>query len=293
MTLFIYKKEECIRLVQLSEVSSVNFYNVNSATNVPISPAQIKPNGFIGVHPQSYASPKTDYFIGANQNLNGAQNPIQSTIDECLVRVAPKLYLNKYMTKEIITNAINQNPKITELLNSKGINAKVNMENIKGKAEEHFLTTYNMAKELSSKLPLDEYSALMQASLLHDIGKALIPTEILNKPGKLTDAEKEIVDMHSQLGAEILKTTKINPKVIEAVALHHTEHTNPRKTNNQIAQIISVADVYSALKEERPYKTKFSNEQVRDIMQNDTKLNQDYVNQIFYSEDISNFKQAV
>ncbi len=278
----------------MGEVSGItNFSTLNGTNNVPFSVATPRVGGYLGSHPQVISAPKTDYFVNSNQNLQGTQNPILSTIDDCLARVAPKIYLNKYMSKNILMNAVQRNPKITELLNSKGLSVNINMSNVQGKPEDHFLTTYNKAKELGCNLPLDEYSALMQASLLHDIGKAFIPAEILNKPGQLTAQEKEIVDLHAQLGAEVLKTTGINPKVIEAVGLHHTECTNPRKQSNEIAQILSVADVYSALKEERPYKAKFSNEQVRDIMQQDSKLSQEHVNQIFMSEDLSNFKYAV
>ena len=199
-----------------------------------------------------------------------------------------KIYLNKYINEGLIKKAAASNPRISEILAQKGLEANVEIENVTGKIQEHFLSTYNKAKELGANLPLDEYSALLQASLLHDIGKAFIPKEILNKPSALTANEREIVDLHAEIGAEVLKSLNLSPKTVEAVRLHHTECSSPIKQNSEMAQILSVADVYSALGEERPYKKPFTNEQVRSIMQNDTRLNQDVVNNIFYSQDLSN-----
>ncbi len=171
------------------------------------------------------------------------------------------------------------------MLAEKGLTPEIHMENISGKARGHFMTTYAKAKEVGKNLPVDEYSALLQAALLHDLGKAFIPPEILNKPGKLTPEEREIVDLHAKLGAEVLKTTDVSPKVTESVRLHHSPYTDPNKQNNMPAQILSAADVYSALKEERPYKKPFSDEQVKDIMQSDKKLNPDIVDKIVSQND--------
>lgn len=275
----------------MDNLSGVTQFNTSNGANAPYLQVVKKSDAqrikSVSV-PQGSKILSTDYFANSNANLSGTSNPLVSTLDDCLSRFAPKIYLSKYMNRNVLEDAVKQNPKIAEILSTKGLSPEIHMENITGKNQEHFLTTYNKAKELGSTLPLDEDSSLLQASLLHDIGKAFIPPEILNKPGKLTDEEKEIVDLHASIGAEVLKTTNLSPKIIEAVALHHTEYTNPRKQNNEAAQILSVADVYSALKEERPYKKKFSDEQVRDIMQKDPKLDPDIVNQIFFSDDLSN-----
>ena len=131
------------------------------------------------------------------------------------------------------------------------------------------------------------------ACCVHDIGKAFIPREILDKPAALTPEEREIVDLHAEIGAEVLKAMNLNPRVVEAVKIHHIDSSNPIKQNNKMAQILSVADVYSALKDKRPYKKAFTNEQVRNIMQNDLRLNQDVVSTLFFQQDLSdmsNFK---
>lgn len=277
----------------MSEVSNtigINHFGMQNVGYVAPNTLQKAGLGYLKTQGVNSASINNqyDYFTHSNVSKTAARNPIEAVVDDCLVRVAPKIYLNKYINEGLIKKAAASNPRISEILAQKGLEANVEIENVTGKIQEHFLSTYNKAKELGANLPLDEYSALLQASLLHDIGKAFIPKEILNKPSALTANEREIVDLHAEIGAEVLKSLNLSPKTVEAVRLHHTECSSPIKQNSEMAQILSVADVYSALGEERPYKKPFTNEQVRSIMQNDTRLNQDVVNNIFYSQDLSN-----
>lgn len=277
----------------MSEVSNtigINHFGMQNVGYVAPNTLQKAGLGYLKTQGVNSASLNNqyDYFTHSNVSKTAARNPIEAAVDDCLVRVAPKIYLNKYINEGLIKKAAASNPRISEILAQKGLEANVEIENVTGKIQEHFLSTYNKAKELGVNLPLDEYSALLQASLLHDIGKAFIPKEILNKPSALTANEREIVDLHAEIGAEVLKSLNLSPKTVEAVRLHHTECSSPIKQNSETAQILSVADVYSALGEERPYKKPFTNEQVRNIMQNDTRLNQDVVNNIFYSQDLSN-----
>lgn len=277
----------------MSEVSNtigINHFGMQNVGYVAPNTLQKAGLGYLKTQGANSASINNqyDYFTHSNVSKTAARNPIEAAVDDCLVRVAPKIYLNKYINEGLIKKAAASNPRISEILAQKGLEANVEIENVTGKIQEHFLSTYNKAKELGVNLPLDEYSALLQASLLHDIGKAFIPKEILNKPSALTAKEREIVDLHAEIGAEVLKSLNLSPKTVEAVRLHHTECSSPIKQNSEMAQILSVADVYSALGEERPYKKPFTNEQVRNIMQNDTRLNQDVVNNIFYSQDLSN-----
>ena len=218
-----------------------------------------------------------DSFIPSKEKY---QNPIFVKFDNFLAKSAPKLFIDRYINMKTLEKAISENPEIIDIIKAKNLEPKIYLQNVTGKNQEHFLTTYDKAKELGKCLPDDELNVLMQAALLHDIGKAFIPPEILNKNGKLTDQEREIVDIHAKLGEAILKTTSLNPKVAHYVGLHHTPSTSPLKASIS-AHILSAADVYSALKEERPYKAKFSDEQVENIMKNDSKLNQGVVKSMF------------
>ena len=96
---------------------------------------------------------------------------------------------------------------------------------------------------------------------LHDMGKSLIPAEILNKNGKLDQNERKTINLHSVLGYEILKSAGYGVNVAEIARDHH----NPNSTN-RMAQIVRAADVYSAMREERPYKTAKTHEEAMNVL---------------------------
>ncbi len=101
------------------------------------------------------------------------------------------------------------------------------------------------------------------SSLLHDIGKIYIPTDILSKPGNLTDIEWEFIKMHPEYGANIVKSIEFPWNVSNIIRQHH-ERINgsgyPNKLKNEEilfeAKIISVADVIEAMGSHRPYRAK-------------------------------------
>ncbi|WCK52429.1 HD domain-containing protein [Aneurinibacillus sp. Ricciae_BoGa-3] len=74
-----------------------------------------------------------------------------------------------------------------------------------------------------------DLSALSTAALLHDIGKVGIPNDILNKPGKLTDTEFQIMKRHTNYGYEILKNTKYCEEVYSTVAIEHHESYSKKR----------------------------------------------------------------
>lgn len=112
----------------------------------------------------------------------------------------------------------------------------------------------------------EEIYELGIAGLLHDIGKTKIPNEILNKAGKLTDQEFDVMKKHSLWGYTILKDKEdISDAVLLGVLQHHEKLNGhgypmgvPEEKINEYAKIISTADIYDALVTERPYKKAFS-----------------------------------
>ncbi len=100
------------------------------------------------------------------------------------------------------------------------------------------------------------------AGLLHDLGKVKIPEEILNKPGKLTDQEREVMNAHPADGARIILTTERQLDLAAVVAYEHHIKSNgggyptpshPRKCH-QASDLVHVCDVYDALRTDRPYR---------------------------------------
>jgi len=100
------------------------------------------------------------------------------------------------------------------------------------------------------------------AGLLHDVGKAAIPAEVLNKPGALTAEEFNLVKRHPELGYELLLKGQVKDEIALDVCLHHHEKIDgsgyPHKLNGDqislFAKMGAVCDVYDAVTSNRPYK---------------------------------------
>lgn len=100
------------------------------------------------------------------------------------------------------------------------------------------------------------------AGLLHDVGKAAIPLEILNKPSALTLEEFEIVKRHPRIGHQMLLDSGVTDPTVLAVALQHHEKTQGGgypdglvdAQIDRMAKMASVCDVYDAITSNRPYK---------------------------------------
>jgi len=117
---------------------------------------------------------------------------------------------------------------------------------------------------LSKQLSLDEAQTRSAgiAGLLHDLGKALMPMKVLNKPGKLTDEEFDIIKKHPEEGHKLLLASTGADKIALDVVLHHHEKTNgsgyPRRLKDSeislFAKMGAVCDVYDAITSNRPYK---------------------------------------
>ena len=100
------------------------------------------------------------------------------------------------------------------------------------------------------------------AGLMHDVGKALIPNEVLNKPGKLTDEEFEVVKGHPRKGWEVLNVAEGANAIALDVCLHHHERVDgkgyPERLSGDnltlFARMGALCDVYDALTSNRCYK---------------------------------------
>ena len=133
----------------------------------------------------------------------------------------------------------------------------------------------------TDRYQLDEsdISLISTASALHDIGKIMIPEEILNKPGRLTEEEYATIKTHTTEGARILKGLAIGQdeplvKVAHAICRWHHERWDgggypDRLKGDEIpiaAQVVALTDVYDALTSERCYKQSYSHEKAVDMI---------------------------
>lgn len=110
-------------------------------------------------------------------------------------------------------------------------------------------------------LPPEQLDGLRLAGLIHDIGKISIPSEILNKPGRLSEVEYNLIKTHSEIAYEILKDIDFPWPIADMVLQHHerldgTGYPKGLKSDNILleAKILAVADVVDAMAAHRPYR---------------------------------------
>jgi len=120
-----------------------------------------------------------------------------------------------------------------------------------------------LALKIGAVLRLDseQLERLHKAGLLHDVGKIGVPVTILDKPGKLTDEEFEVIKNHSSLGARILEPIKSFSDIIPFVVQHHERFDGQGYPDGIAgesislgARILAVADSYDAMISDRPYR---------------------------------------
>lgn len=140
----------------------------------------------------------------------------------------------------------------------------------------HSLAVSGLMTLLARSLQMDDETVRIfgVAGMLHDIGKLLIPNEILNKPGNLTDRERVVIRSHPEAGYQLLKTHPEIPQVVlDICRLHHEVLDGSgyplglkQKDLSLPVQLSAVCDVFEALTSVRPYKRPWSTSQALDWM---------------------------
>ena len=178
---------------------------------------------------------------------------------------------NEKLQKTLLQKMIDANPYIAKILKRYKIKPLIDTKTLKELKGGHMNDTCNIAMGVYSILSEDiktqvDEQTLKEASMLHDLGKVLIPSKILNKPAKLNIKERKIMNIHSTLGYELLKTQELPEETLALIKYHHQnlKHTGypllpEENTSSDLGvQIISIADKYSALREARVYRHSLS-----------------------------------
>ncbi|MGN0161921.1 MAG: HD-GYP domain-containing protein [Lachnospiraceae bacterium] len=174
--------------------------------------------------------------------------------------------LNKFITGE---QPLDTEKLVNDTLNlMKGSSLHIfdMLHNLQAHDDTIFVHSTNVAliaAAIGRWLSLEEKSIheLTLAGLLHDLGKTAIPVEILNKPGKLSDEEFDIIKTHPKKSYELIRELPLDIRIKEACLLHHERCDGSGYpfgiSGNKIseyAKIIAIADVYDAMTSPRSYR---------------------------------------
>ncbi|WP_063727814.1 HD-GYP domain-containing protein [Kosmotoga sp. DU53] len=133
----------------------------------------------------------------------------------------------------------------------------------------HTLRVSMISHRIARKLGIDRTHLfyLSVGAMLHDFGKIEIPSEILNKPAKLTPEERAIIEQHPLIGAQYLKNQDFPREIVDVVMLHHERLDGSGyplglqgEKIPELAQIVAIADIYDALTTDRPYRKGLSSD---------------------------------
>ena len=232
----------------------------------------------------SDAAIRRSYELGANDYVN---RPFDARIVYRRVTNTIKLYAKQRRLVQMVSDQIRARENNTDML--VGVLSHI-VEFRNGESGAHvrhirIITELLLHRllEISSQYPItaEQQDNIPLASALHDIGKIGIDETILNKPGKLTPEEFEVVKTHSMLGAEMLhQLENFNEQPLLQTAYEitrwHHERWDGRGYPDGLkgdaipisAQLVALADVYDALTSERCYKKAFSHEKAVQMILN-------------------------
>jgi putative nucleotidyltransferase with HDIG domain len=141
---------------------------------------------------------------------------------------------------------------------------------------QHCLLVTGIAVDfgLSLKMGKADIDRLYSAAMFHDIGKARIPLAVLDKPSRLDDAERALIETHPITGYEALRNNPgISPEILDAVR-HHHEYLDGSgypdglcaESIPDIVRVLTISDIFAALIEQRTYKPTMGRERAYDIL---------------------------
>ncbi len=141
---------------------------------------------------------------------------------------------------------------------------------------QHCLLVTGLAVDFGMSLGMGklDIERLHSAAMFHDIGKATIPLAVLDKPGRLDDAERALIETHPGAGHDALKGTPgISAEVLDAVR-HHHEYLDGSgypdglcaESIPDIVRILTISDIFAALIEQRTYKPTMSRDKAYEIL---------------------------
>jgi putative nucleotidyltransferase with HDIG domain len=145
--------------------------------------------------------------------------------------------------------------------------------------EDHLRAVSRLALRIGLRmsLPSEQLDVLSLGALLHDVGKIGVPDRILQKPGRLTDEEYQIIKRHPVLGARMLSSVRELAPAVPVVRHHHERFDGKGYPEGLAgediplgARIISVVDAFDSMIRERPYGYGISRETALEEIENNS-----------------------
>ncbi|MFN8552996.1 MAG: diguanylate cyclase, partial [Candidatus Obscuribacterales bacterium] len=150
--------------------------------------------------------------------------------------------------------------------------------------KQHHLETARLSELLAKVMGLSQQQVeqIRVAGLLHDVGTLSIPADLINKPGKYNADEREIINQHAVLGAQLLRPIRALRDICEILENHHERWDGtgyPRGLKGEEiplpARIVSIVDSYHAMISDRPYRPAMTREQAIQTLKNGAGLQWD------------------
>ncbi len=225
----------------------------------------------------------------------GVVDVVSKPITPVVIQKRVKTVIELYSAREVLAATVKgqekkllENAKAIDELNRGTIEALATAIEFRDiESGQHVSRIYGMTKYILAKtafgagLSDDDIESIARGAIMHDVGKIAISDIILNKPGKLTKEEFEIMKQHTTKGAELLSQIcqtqlHISYRYAMDIARHHHERWDGRGYPDGLvgdeisiaAQVVSIVDVYDALVSVRVYKKAFTPDQAVDMIKN-------------------------
>lgn len=258
---------DMIAKISSHHVLEIFVYKKITPQPVKPMPAKVKPDS------------KTTYFEKIRQSgeFKQFQKQYDSTVDNL------KDHLNDIITRNVEIDTDMLLERTNSLMSSQATNLRIFDMLHSLRLHGDMTYTHSINVSLISAIigqwlhfSEEDIKILSLCGLLHDIGKLTINEKILNKPGKLTPEEFEIIKTHVKSGYERIKDADIDQRIKEACLLHHEKCDGSGYPfglkSNQIpafAKIVTIADIYDAMTADRVYRGAVCPFDVIHIMEND------------------------
>lgn len=253
-------------------ISRLEFYGIasvqiteNKQTAAPMETPK-DPAYFPAKSPVSAPSPVSD--ASYSQKLKSSPEFQRFQVDFTLRSQDLKNCFDAYLSDGGTVNKEELLSKTISLVSPKQTTLDVfdmlhNMRQVNDSTYAHSLNVAIISRIIGKWLHFsnEELDTLTLAGLLHDIGKTKIPDEVLNKDGKLTDEEFQMIRNHPKYGYDILKSQPLNSHIKKAALMHHERCDGSgypmgltMEEIDDYALIIAIADVYDAMTAARSYR---------------------------------------